>query len=431
MVEAMDEYDQMLKDFEKRKDQYGFVEIRCVSVRGMNEKGENIWIGVAIKVIPHRKDEEKEEKRNYNYGDVIFRRIYIPAEDFLKILRNLRETRILRIPGEPELEYKIEGLKREYPEPVYSQRAQEFGVEWPCILYYSVRIPPVGLIHENKPLVRLNLPFYPYFSIAFESEMDMIWNNNFIVNVIIPDYRARIRKLKILSKRLIKVEIDTFSIPLDKIAGKYWCSLEKGYRTGDFDIKSGIIELDGEIKYMQVALVSKEEEEILDSRWFSMAYGGRVEFEPTEENLESIIYQGENERVEFKLNTDNEEDLLETIVAFANKFGGIILIGVDDNGEIKGFEWKKEKKGEPLKDWLSKIIRGRCDPSSIDFDVKEIYVREKPLTLIEVEEGKNKPYLLKDKCPYIRVGSTDRCMTREELDDIYKRKSQETTGFIK
>jgi predicted HTH transcriptional regulator len=104
---------------------------------------------------------------------------------------------------------------------------------------------------------------------------------------------------------------------------------------------------------------------------------------------------------------------------------------VNDNGEIKGFEWKKEKKGGSLKDWLSEIIRGKCDPSSIDFDVKEIHVRGKPLTLIEVKEGKNKPYLLKDKCPYIRVGSTDRCMTREELDDIYRRKSQETTGFMR
>jgi len=48
MVEVVDEYDQMLKDFEKRKDQYGFVEIRCVSVRGRNEKGESIWNGLLI-----------------------------------------------------------------------------------------------------------------------------------------------------------------------------------------------------------------------------------------------------------------------------------------------------------------------------------------------------------------------------------------------
>jgi hypothetical protein len=430
MVEAMDEYDQMLKDFEKRKDQYGFVEIRCVSVRGRNEKGESIWIGVAIKVIPHKKDEEKGEERNYNYEDVIFRRIYILAEDFLKILRNSRETRILRIPGEPELEYKIEGLRKEI---IYSQHAQEFviGIEWPCIrYYYSGSSFPSGTIHEHEPLARLNLPFYPYFSIAFESEMEIVWNNYFRAEIIIPDYRARIRRLKVLSEKKVNVEVDTFGISPDEIAGKYCCGVGKTYRTGDFDIKSGIIELDDEIKYMHVVLISKEEE-VLDSRWFPTVYGGQVEFEPTEENLENIIYRGENERVEFKLNTNNEDDLLETIVAFANKFGGIILIGVDDNGEIKGFEWKKEKEGEPLKDWLSKKIRGRCDPSSIDFDVKEIYLREKPLTLIEVKEGKNKPYLLKDKCPYIRVGSTDRCMTREELDDIYRRKSQETTRFMR
>ncbi|RSN70442.1 ATP-binding protein [Candidatus Korarchaeum cryptofilum] len=425
-VNELDEYDQMLKDFSERMSLYGFVEIRCVSVNRKSEKGEDSWTGMAFKVIPHRKDEERGEERNYNYRDVIFRRIYVSADDFLEILKNSRENKILRIPGDPELEYNVIGLKRRHPGLIYAQRAKEFGieVEWPCIIYHTEGNRTREMIHDDRPLVRLDLPFYPYFSIAFESEIGIPWNSNITAEIIIPDYRARIRKLKLLSERKLYVEVDLFGISPDEMVGKYYYS-GRTIRTGNFDIKSGIIELDSEIKYMQVALISKEEE-VLDSRWFSTIYGSQVEFEPTEENLENIIYRGENERVEFKLKIENIDDLLETIVAFANKSGGIIIVGVNDNGEVVGFDWKNEKKGESLEDWLSKIIREKCDPPSIDFNVKEdLRLQEKPLALIEVKEGKNKPYLLKNKCPYIRVGSTDRCMTRWELDDLYSQKIKE------
>ena len=114
-VNELDEYDQMLKDFSERMSLYGFVEIRCVSVNRKSEKGEDSWTGMAFKVIPHRKDEERGEERNYNYRDVIFRRIYVSADDFLEILKNSRENKILRIPGDPELEYNVIGLKRRHP----------------------------------------------------------------------------------------------------------------------------------------------------------------------------------------------------------------------------------------------------------------------------------------------------------------------------
>lgn len=53
--------------------------------------------------------------------------------------------------------------------------------------------------------------------------------------------------------------------------------------------------------------------------------------------LRSVIEEGENESVEFKRCGNNpEKDLFETICAFANTFGGCILLGVEDDGTIKG-----------------------------------------------------------------------------------------------
>ena len=40
----------------------------------------------------------------------------------------------------------------------------------------------------------------------------------------------------------------------------------------------------------------------------------------------------------------------------------------------------------------------------------------------EVKAGEDKPYIVRNKGPYIRVGSTNRPITRYELDEIYRNK---------
>ena len=53
--------------------------------------------------------------------------------------------------------------------------------------------------------------------------------------------------------------------------------------------------------------------------------------------LRDIIEEGENDRIEFKrCGNQPEKDLFETICAFANTFGGTILLGVEDDGSLTG-----------------------------------------------------------------------------------------------
>ena len=55
------------------------------------------------------------------------------------------------------------------------------------------------------------------------------------------------------------------------------------------------------------------------------------------QELQNIIAAGENDRVEFKrCGNQPEKDLFESICAFANTFGGSILLGVEDNGGLRG-----------------------------------------------------------------------------------------------
>ncbi len=59
----------------------------------------------------------------------------------------------------------------------------------------------------------------------------------------------------------------------------------------------------------------------------------------TNQEIKNIIEKGENIQTEFKTSrTKLPNNLFETICAFLNTKGGIILLGVNDNGKIIGID---------------------------------------------------------------------------------------------
>ena len=60
--------------------------------------------------------------------------------------------------------------------------------------------------------------------------------------------------------------------------------------------------------------------------------------------LEDIIFCGENNRVEFKSwkKAKNKKDIIDLVVkelvALANSNGGVVLLGVEDDGKVTGCE---------------------------------------------------------------------------------------------
>ena len=57
----------------------------------------------------------------------------------------------------------------------------------------------------------------------------------------------------------------------------------------------------------------------------------------TENNIKSIIAKGEGLEVEFKESFNTlSRTVFETICAFLNRKGGHLLLGVSDNGMVKG-----------------------------------------------------------------------------------------------
>lgn len=74
--------------------------------------------------------------------------------------------------------------------------------------------------------------------------------------------------------------------------------------------------------------------------------------------LERLLVKGESETVEFKESLD--EEALESVAAFANARGGTLLVGVADNGTVKGVMLGKETIREVTESALKPIpSRGR------------------------------------------------------------------------
>lgn len=66
-------------------------------------------------------------------------------------------------------------------------------------------------------------------------------------------------------------------------------------------------------------------------------------FDMSPEGIKRLIEKGESQQVEFKMRLPPENIVAQNMVAFANTEGGIILIGVGQNGEIVGLTKLEEK----------------------------------------------------------------------------------------
>ena len=98
----------------------------------------------------------------------------------------------------------------------------------------------------------------------------------------------------------------------------------------------------------------------------------------------------ENSRTEFKIKL--VDDLEETVIAFLNKDGGNIYIGVDDNGKVVGLKNSMDLFQRKVKD---KII-SNIEPSVLGlFDLEVLTKEDKKYLKITVAKGYETPYHIK------------------------------------
>ena len=65
--------------------------------------------------------------------------------------------------------------------------------------------------------------------------------------------------------------------------------------------------------------------------------------EETKKYLRELVRQGENLHLEFKRRASNPDQIVREMIAFANTAGGILLVGVNDDGELSGVKYPDEE----------------------------------------------------------------------------------------
>lgn len=61
-----------------------------------------------------------------------------------------------------------------------------------------------------------------------------------------------------------------------------------------------------------------------------------------EKSIKNLIKEGEHQTLDFKFRIDDQKKIARTLCAFANTYGGTLLIGVKDNGKIAGINPEEE-----------------------------------------------------------------------------------------
>ena len=132
--------------------------------------------------------------------------------------------------------------------------------------------------------------------------------------------------------------------------------------------------------------------------------------------LLEIIANGENSGVEFKRDDLRPEQLAKEIVAMLNFQGGMVLLGVEDDGSVSGVQ------RDNLEEWVMNIIQSKIHPMLLPF-YQEIKLDERKVVVISFPQGISKPYVVRDRGKeeiYIRVGSTSRLATREQQMRLFE-----------
>jgi len=128
--------------------------------------------------------------------------------------------------------------------------------------------------------------------------------------------------------------------------------------------------------------------------------------------LIELINRGEDSRTQFKKSQDvtNAKSLAGEMVAFANRKGGRILIGVDDDGSVIGLSSDDIRRINQL---ISNTATD-CVRPSINPETENVSVGGRVVMVVTVPEGISKPYSDNEGVFWVKSGADKRRVTSRE-----------------
>ena len=132
----------------------------------------------------------------------------------------------------------------------------------------------------------------------------------------------------------------------------------------------------------------------------------------TEKQIRDLIKQGEGQAIEFKDDRIHPRSLAQTLTAFAAADGGVVLIGVADDGSIPGVS-----NFQRVRDNLIYEAAGRnhCEPQIQPMDIEKVETEDgKIVVAITVPADFETLHSVAGKY-FLRVGSRNEPLTPREL----------------
>lgn len=141
-----------------------------------------------------------------------------------------------------------------------------------------------------------------------------------------------------------------------------------------------------------------------------------------EMDILNLIQQGEGATLEFKRDDTDAATMAKEIVAFANMNGGIILVGVDDSGEVTGLHKENYRR------WLMDTVIARHVRPRVLPHYEEVAVGKFQVAVVCVYQGNSKPHVLRRnerEDIYVRYDGTCQHVKREQIARLH-----ETGGLL-
>jgi hypothetical protein len=349
-----------------------------------------------------------EPRSTHAYPSVSLDEAWLERSDLVPFIRNLL--------GRTRPEQLPEVFQQPSAEHLYSNADSQSG--WPETLLKlnstSNRVTP-----EWAPAVAPGLPPFQSWPQAvvdwvFERPAmygtDVIFGNQLVV--VMPDTRARARAIGRHEDGLaVEVEASDAERPFEL---QYVFSRSHGQLAtgavrfkGSASIPIGACPEATELEVYCLDLVAGAvSHNVFD--WQQLRAAGATA-KADDEGLGDDIARGERDTVEFKPfahDSNKQNEIVKSVVAFANTDGGRVYVGVRDDGQPEGRGALKGAKLDTMLASLRKLIHDNIKPVPVA-DYRSAELAGEPICIVEVAPG---PYVYSTHANEIlvRKGSTNR-----------------------
>jgi hypothetical protein len=134
------------------------------------------------------------------------------------------------------------------------------------------------------------------------------------------------------------------------------------------------------------------------------------------QDLRKLVAQGEGGNLEFKRKAAYPDKIVREMIAFANMRGGVLLLGVGDDGTLPGLKFPEDE---------SHVINQALKNCSPPLPVRELFIpigNGRTIIRYDIEESSKKPH-------YWQTGEIRECFVR--INDQSIKASREMREIVK